>query len=191
MPNGVFLYFGLARPDELRHYAQVQGPNAPRGHRNLTCCKYSFLWDTLHTAPSHTLQAFAAFCRFGTSSTCSAAIKYTNRQEDGQYCSGHDDKVHEVVSRSGNDSTCRPVMVDVGYDLSCSLGQVALFAPECIPGMLQNILQDYKEVLSYGILSPGLTPLGCLSGCQCPLFWWQYQRVSPMGYLVRFWLHLT
>ena len=81
-------------------------------------------------------------------------------------------------------------MVDVTYDLSCRLGRETLFAPECIPGMAVSILQDhYKEVVSFGFLSPGLTLSGCLSGYHRPLFLWQYQCVGRISFLGRFWLH--
>ncbi|KAI9455755.1 glycosyl hydrolase family 92-domain-containing protein [Lactarius psammicola] len=74
--------------------------------------------ETFYTALFHTLQ-------------------YPYEQdEDGQYYSGYDDKVHEGVSYTGYSiwDTFRAVW-----------GWQILFSPERIPGMVQSMLQDYKE----------------------------------------------
>ncbi|KAH9029473.1 glycosyl hydrolase family 92-domain-containing protein [Lactarius hengduanensis] len=74
--------------------------------------------ETFYTALFHTLQ-------------------YPYEQdEDGQYYSGYDDQVHEGVSYTGYSiwDTFRAVW-----------GWQILFAPERIPGMVQSMLQDYKE----------------------------------------------
>ncbi|KAI9433354.1 glycosyl hydrolase family 92-domain-containing protein [Lactarius indigo] len=64
-------------------------------------------------------------------------LQYPYEQdEDGQYYSGYDDQVHEGVSYTGYSiwDTFRAVW-----------GWQILFAPERIPGMVQSMLQDYKE----------------------------------------------
>ncbi|KAG2132096.1 glycoside hydrolase family 92 protein [Suillus clintonianus] len=65
-------------------------------------------------------------------------LQYPYEQsEDGQYYSGYDDAVHEGVSYTGysNWDTYR-----------AEWAWLILFAPDRIPGMVQSMLQDYKEV---------------------------------------------
>ncbi|KAF8261269.1 glycosyl hydrolase family 92-domain-containing protein [Lactarius quietus] len=80
---------------------------------------------------------FPFFCWFDASLTYSATIQYPYEQdEDGQYYSGYDDKVHEGVSYTG---------YSIWDTFRAIWGWQILFAPERIPGMVQSMLQDYQE----------------------------------------------
>ncbi|KAG2093308.1 glycoside hydrolase family 92 protein [Suillus discolor] len=75
--------------------------------------------QTFYTAFFHTLQAYPY-----------------EQSEYGQYYSGYDDAVHQGISYTGysNWDTFR-----------AEWAWLILFAPERIPGMVQSMLQDYKE----------------------------------------------
>ncbi|KAG1837349.1 glycoside hydrolase family 92 protein [Suillus tomentosus] len=75
--------------------------------------------QTFYTAFFHTLQAYPY-----------------EQSEYGQYYSGYDDAVHQGISYTGysNWDTFR-----------AEWAWLILFAPDRIPGMVQSMLQDYKE----------------------------------------------
>ncbi|KAH7888253.1 glycoside hydrolase family 92 protein [Phlebopus sp. FC_14] len=64
-------------------------------------------------------------------------LQYPYEQdEDGRYYSGYDDIVHEGVSYTGYSN----------WDIyRAEWAWLILFAPERVPGMVQSMLQDYKE----------------------------------------------